>query len=388
MTPFLLLMSPTSISRVSVQSRTSGIGLHDWPEHQRFDLPEAKVAAAFDLVLREQALYIWDGTTGAMGLFKLKEAGVTWRGTLFKLRKGSIAAMAVDYSTLNVFWSSTDQPGRLCFSNAELQGTGTRLECTYMDGGNRTVVWDGAINPISLTLSNDGTRLYWADTSLGLITSVRTDGSEHKMLTSEEPIVAFTLASNILVWLTKTDSIKCWFSEDHQTAKMWFKVKTDVLDIKAFHKPSQNGTNLCSSGNGGCSQLCLVFPGGRTCDCGQGFLPTDETSCSIDPRCPSGTKPCLRGEECVPLEKFCNDDPDCADDSDEICVQDQAKSAEGVAPKVRPSSKAPLPPRASAGPALVKKISTSIGLSPKSSHPSVPEVVDSPTSLRPDPSDD
>lgn len=70
-------------------------------------------------------------------------------------------------------------------------------------------------------------------------------------------------------------------------------------------------------------------------------------------------------------------------------VQDQAKSAEGVAPKVRPSSKAPLPPRprASAGPGLVKKISTSIGLSPKSFHPSVPEVVDSPTSLRPDPSD-
>ncbi|XP_053466750.1 low-density lipoprotein receptor-related protein 4 [Ictalurus furcatus] len=417
--PFLLLMSPTSISRVSVQSRTSGIGLHDWPEHQRFDLPEAKVATAFDLVLREQVLYIWDATTGAMGLFKLKEAGVTWRGTLFKLRKGSIAAMAVDYSTLNVFWSSTDQPGvyvtsangintaliidkgrvqaialhppsgRLCFSNAELQGTGTRLECTYMDGGNRTVVWDGAINPVSLSLSNDGTMLYWADTSLGLLTSVRIDGSEHKVLTSEEPVVAFTLASNILVWLTKTDSIKCWFSEDHQTAKMWFKVKTDVLDIKAFHKPSQNGTNLCSSGNGGCSQLCLAFPGGRTCRCGWGFLSTDEMSCGIDPRCPSGTKPCLRGEECVPLEKFCNGDPDCTDDSDEICVQDQAKSAEGVAPKVRPSSKTPLPPRprASAGPGLVKKISTSIGLSPKSFHPSVPEVVDSPTSLRPDPSD-
>lgn len=181
--------------QVSVQSRTSGIGLHDWPEHQRFDLPEVKVATAFDLVPREQVLYIWDATTGAMGLFKLKEAGVTWHGTLFKLRKGSIAALAVDYSTLNVFWSSTDQPGvyvtsangihtaliidkgrvqaialhpptgRLCFSNAELQGTGTRLECTYMDGGNHTVVWDGAINPVSLSLSNDGTMLYWADTS-------------------------------------------------------------------------------------------------------------------------------------------------------------------------------------------------------------------------------
>lgn len=148
-----------------------------------------------DLVPREQTLYIWDAATGAVGLYKLKEAAVTRRGTLFKLRKGSVAALTVDYITLNVFWSSKDQPGvyvtsadglhtaliinkgtvrsialhpptgRLCFSNAELHTTGTRLECAYMDGGNRTVVWDGAINPISLSLSDDGTTLYWADTS-------------------------------------------------------------------------------------------------------------------------------------------------------------------------------------------------------------------------------
>lgn len=154
-----------------------------------------RVASALDVVPREQALYIWDAGTGAVGLYKLKEAAVMRRGTLFKLRKGSVAAMTVDYVTLNVFWSSKVQPGvyvtsadgvhtaliigegmvrsialhpptgRLCFSNAELEGTGTRLECAYMDGGNRTVVWDGAINPVSLSLSNDGTTLYWADTS-------------------------------------------------------------------------------------------------------------------------------------------------------------------------------------------------------------------------------
>ncbi|MCJ8746583.1 hypothetical protein PDJAM_G00143440 [Pangasius djambal] len=419
-TTFLLLMSPTSISQVYVHSRSSGVGLHDWPEHQRFDLPEARAASALDLVLKEQALYVRDAAAGAVGLFKLKEAAVTWRGTLFKLRKGTIAAMAVDYITLNVFWSSRDQPGvyvtsgngihtaliveegmvrsialhpptgRLCFSNAELRGTGTRLECAHMDGGNRTLVWDGAVNPVSLSLSNNGTTLYWADTSLGLISSVRIDGSEQKVLRIEEPIVAFTLANNVLVWLTKTDSTTCWFSEDHQTATMWFKAKTEVLDVKAFRKPSQNGTNLCSNGNGGCSQLCLEFPGGRTCRCGRGFLTTNEMSCVTDPRCPSGTKPCLRGDECVPLEQFCDGDPDCADDSDEICVQDQPKSAEDVELKVRPSSTPPLPPwpRASDGPVLFKNRGSSSNVSPKSSHPFVPDVpVESPKSLRPD-SDD
>lgn len=79
------------------------------------------------------------------------------------------------------------------------------------------------------------------------------------------------------------------------------------------------GTNLCSSGNGGCSQLCLPFPGGRTCLCGQGFLPINEINCVTDTRCPSDTKQCLRGEECIPLKQFCDGEPDCADDSDEIC---------------------------------------------------------------------
>lgn len=39
---------------------------------------------------------------------------------------------------------------------------------------------------------------------VGLLNSVRIDGSDHKALRSEEPIVAFTLANSVLVWLTKT----------------------------------------------------------------------------------------------------------------------------------------------------------------------------------------
>ncbi|KAM9446414.1 low-density lipoprotein receptor-related protein 2 isoform 2-T2 [Clarias gariepinus] len=413
---FLLLLSPTSVSQVYVHSRKSGVGLHDWPKHQRFDLPGVRAASALDLVLREQTLYIWDTAASSIGTYKLKEAAVSRRATLFKLKKGSVGAMAVDYVTLNVFWSFRDQPGvyvssadgthtaliiergtvrsialhpptgRLCFSNAEPEGAGTRLECAYMDGRNRSVVWDGAINPVSLSLSYDGSRLYWADTSLGLIASVRSEGSEHKVLRSQEPVVAFALASSVLVWLTKTDSTKCWISEDHQTMKLWFEVKTEVLDMNAFSKPSQKGSNSCSFANGGCGQLCLAFPGGRTCLCGRGFHLTDETSCATDPRCPSGTKPCLHGDECVPLEQFCDGDADCADDSDEICVQGQSKSAEGAKPKVHPSHTSPLSPRPRAfdGPFLVKDESSSINMSPESSYPLVPDAVGVPKSLKPD----
>lgn len=43
------------------------------------------------------------------------------------------------------------------------------------------------------------------------------------------------------------------------------------------------GSNSCSDG-GGCAQLCLAFPGGHACACGQGFvLSAGNTSCSPVP---------------------------------------------------------------------------------------------------------
>lgn len=47
--------------------------------------------------------------------------------------------------------------------------------------------------------------IIWVCTAgLGLITSVGINGADHKVLRSEEPVVVFALANNILVWLTKT----------------------------------------------------------------------------------------------------------------------------------------------------------------------------------------
>lgn len=58
------------------------------------------------------------------------------------------------------------------------------------------------------------------------------------------------------------------------------------------------GSNSCSDG-GGCAQLCLAFPGGRTCACGQGFVPSaGNTSCTP---VPDGQKDCNQDEgKCQP----------------------------------------------------------------------------------------
>ncbi|XP_036454149.1 LOW QUALITY PROTEIN: low-density lipoprotein receptor-related protein 2 [Colossoma macropomum] len=394
---FLLLLSPTAVTQVNLQSRDTGVGLQDWPEHRRIDLPGVQELKKLDLVIQDKALYVWDAGQTAVGAFRVKDSGASRRGSLFSLLNDMLAAMAVDWVTLNLYWSSSSQSGlwvtsakgtqtalilqdevrnvssitlqpvagRMCFTNS-VQLSRVQLECSYMDGQKRNVVWVDAVQPVSLSLSNEENRLYWADTSLGVVASVGLDGTDYKEIRTEEGLVTFTLANKVLVWVTKERlvrlySMKCWFSDDQQRATLWFEVKAEVVDVKAFSKAGQTGSNSCSISNGGCAQLCLPYPGGRTCLCGSAFLSANETGCVPDPRCPSGTQPCVSGEECVSQERFCDGRPDCADRSDEICVQGKATAIDD---RVRPGSESPpAGPRSFNTSVLVKKPGSDVNLS-------------------------
>ncbi|KAL7839110.1 hypothetical protein SRHO_G00257680 [Serrasalmus rhombeus] len=424
---FLLLLSPTAVTQVTLQSRDAGVGLQDWPEHRRIDLPGVQELKKLDLVIQDKALYVWDAGRTSVGLFRVKDSGASQRGTLFSLLNDMLTAMVVDWVTLNLYWSSrshsglwvtsakgtettlilqdevrnassiTLQPvaGRMCFTNSVQLGR-VQLECSYMDGQKRNVVWVDAVQPVSLSLSNEENRLYWADTSLGVVASVGVDGTAYKEIRTEEGLVTFTLANKVLVWVTKRGSTKCWFSNDQQGATLWFEVKAEIVDVKAFSKPSQTGSNSCSISNGGCAQLCLPHPGGRTCLCGSAFRSVNEMGCAPDPRCPSGTQPCVSGEECVPQERFCDGRPDCADRSDEICVQDKAKRIDDPKTnRVRPGSGSlPAGPRSFNTTVLVKNLGSDDG--PKFPPPATPRSRDNvlvksqdsktrPASVRPSP---
>ncbi|RXN20541.1 very low-density lipo receptor-like protein [Labeo rohita] len=168
---------------------------------------------------------------------------------------------------------------------------------------------------------------------LAVIGSVGVDGSGYKEIKTEEGLMAFALVNKVLVWITKKDSTKCWFSDDEQAAKLWFEVDADMVSLKAFAKSRQKGTNLCSNGNGGCSHLCLAFPGGMTCQCAHNHRLVNGKDCSPDSRCPQGTRPCLSEDICLPLEQFCNGVADCPDHSDENCLQDTQHKNVRISPK-------------------------------------------------------
>ncbi|XP_053267757.1 low-density lipoprotein receptor-related protein 2 [Pleuronectes platessa] len=77
-------------------------------------------------------------------------------------------------------------------------------------------------------------------------------------------------------------------------------------------------TNGCSDSNGGCAHLCLAFPGGRTCKCGEDFYSVGATSCARLHNCPDGERSCFDGTKCISSSRFCDGRVDCQDQSDEL----------------------------------------------------------------------
>lgn len=150
-----------------------------------------------DFSVRDHTLYLTDDGTTSLSSFKLKDTDLFSWGQLLKLLGNTITAMALDWVTLNVYWSSNKQPrlqvtaigkahtavlikegigrmesiavhppsGRLCFTNLGLQDAKAMatVECANMDGSGRSVLWKEAAKPTSLSFSPNGKTIYWAD---------------------------------------------------------------------------------------------------------------------------------------------------------------------------------------------------------------------------------
>ncbi|XP_034057892.1 LOW QUALITY PROTEIN: low-density lipoprotein receptor-related protein 8 [Gymnodraco acuticeps] len=373
---FLLMLSPSTVTQIYLQSRHSSSDLKGWPEHVALQVPSVNEAAILDFTLRDDTLFLTDDATTSLSSFKLKDLDLSSEGVFLKLLGSSITAMAVDWITGSVFWSSTTQPrlqvtsstaahtavllkegvgrvgsialhpptGIVCFTNLGLQGS--TVECSNMDGDQRKVVWKDAEQPTSLVFSSSGGSIYWADTGLGSIGSALLDGSGYKELKTEEGLIAVTLSADTLLWMTLSDKTRLWFRDEQQNIKLWFEVGTEAVGLKAFSKSSQTGSNGCSENNGDCQQLCLATPGGRTCVCAHDHVLMNSTHCSPAQRCPNGSRSCLDLLSCQPEEKFCNGRVDCLDHSDENCVGLKQLSGAEVfssSPVSSPPPPSPLP---------------------------------------------
>uniref|UniRef100_A0AAQ5ZPW7 EGF-like domain-containing protein n=1 Tax=Amphiprion ocellaris TaxID=80972 RepID=A0AAQ5ZPW7_AMPOC len=383
---FVLLLSHRMIYQIYLRSmRRDGVALKKMPNSRALTLPGTNEALGLDLSFKDLSLYVAYSGQGSVDVLKLGSSrsrqGLAPLGQMLKLEDDSVTALAVDWVTSNLYWSSNGRPdihvtsrysgyttsllqgslkstisialhpptGRLCYSTIVLAGgkSQTEVDCAWMDGRNKVVLWRKSHIPMSLVFSNNGTMIYWADIGEGVITSIGVDGSGYKQFKMGPGLlISFTHTADILFWVTlDKDVTKLWFSDGLQPKQLWFETKTSVLEVRAFSNNSQTGNNSCSNNNGGCIQLCLPYPGGRTCTCGWGFYSINGTSCAPVPSCPAGEASCFDSSKCISSSKFCDGHVDCPDQSDEQdclgsnSVSFGSKANDGGSPRSSPNLK-------------------------------------------------
>lgn len=127
---------------------------------------------------------------------KLGDSTLIPEGQVLNLRRDVVTALAVDWITHNLYWSSSKKPqiyvtsadgkftsmvlqpglqdtsialhpptGRMCFTAFGSSGNDAlpQVDCAAMDGRNRMLLWEKTHLPNFLTFSSQGTTIYWAD---------------------------------------------------------------------------------------------------------------------------------------------------------------------------------------------------------------------------------
>ncbi|KAF7208497.1 transcript variant X2 [Nothobranchius furzeri] len=191
-----------------------------------------------------------------------------------------------------------------------------------MDGTNRSVVVQDKLTwPNGLTLDFINDRIYWADAREDYIAFTSMDGTNrHTVLTEDIPhIFAMTLFEEYIYWTDwETKSINRAHKTLGTNKSMLISTLHRPMDIHVYHpyrQPEVAG-HPCQINNGGCSNLCLLSPGGGfKCACPTNFyLGADGKQCLSN--CTASQFVC-KNDKCIPFWWKCDTEDDCGDRSDE-----------------------------------------------------------------------
>ncbi|XP_028437900.1 low-density lipoprotein receptor-related protein 1 isoform X2 [Perca flavescens] len=191
-----------------------------------------------------------------------------------------------------------------------------------MDGTNRSVIVEDKITwPNGLTLDFINDRIYWADAREDYIEFASLDGTNrHTVLSQDIPhIFAMTLFEEHIYWTDwETKSINRAHKSLGTNKTTLISTLHRPMDIHIYHPYRQPEVlnHPCQTNNGGCSNLCLLSPGGGyKCACPTNFyLANDQRTCMSN--CTASQFVC-KNDKCIPFWWKCDTEDDCGDKSDE-----------------------------------------------------------------------
>ncbi|XP_015265029.1 PREDICTED: prolow-density lipoprotein receptor-related protein 1 [Gekko japonicus] len=307
-------------------------------------------AVALDFDYREQMIYWTDVTTQGSMIRRMHINGSNVQ-VLHRTGLSNPDGLAVDWVGGNLYWCDK---GRDTIEVSKLNGayrtvlvnTGLRepralvvdVQHGYlywtdwgdhsligkigMDGTNRSVIVDTKITwPNGLTLDYINGRIYWADAREDYIEFASLDGSNrHIVLSQDIPhIFALTLFEDYIYWTDwETKSINRAHKTTGTNKTTLISTLHRPMDIHIFHPYRQPDVpnHPCKINNGGCSNLCLLSPGGGfKCACPTNFyLGADGKTCISN--CTASQFVC-KNDKCIPFWWKCDTEDDCGDHSDE-----------------------------------------------------------------------
>lgn len=185
-------------------------------------------------------------------------------------------SIVVDPSKGKMFWSDA--------------GSAPKIEVAWMDGlKRRPLITEQIRHPAGLTIDypQDG-KIYWVDTKLNTIESMKQDGSQRKVIIRGEQLrhpVSLDVFESNLYWVTRDTGELV--RQDKFGRGVQVVIQRNLLnpsDIKVYHEARYNMSlpNACS--NSPCSHLCLLRPqNSRRCGCpdNSGPPPSHRTTVEI-----------------------------------------------------------------------------------------------------------
>ncbi|KAL5005791.1 hypothetical protein ScPMuIL_016949 [Solemya velum] len=170
-------------------------------------------------------------------------------------------------------------------------GNKPKIECARLDGSERRdLITDEIQSPTGLTIDYDSNTLYWCDQAMDQIVKYNIKTGDRAALISHglTDCISLTVFQDHIYWIDISESngsIKYANKTDGSGIQsLRSGISSNLIDIKAFDKSRQSGTNLCAENGlrGGCQELCFHNgEKGVSCGCSYGKV-VDKTCQDYD----------------------------------------------------------------------------------------------------------